>query len=147
MKIKPLQKNMAGRYELADVPEKINEIIELLNNSFITHDPNTVYGEVTDSLPTERLTTLTCDRLTPFTNETTCELSVDHLMNMAEGGKGIYDSIKCPKCGAKYFTVGPSVSTLAYYPPIIKDGVNINPDRNKAVTTYTCCECGHRWEQ
>lgn len=79
-------------------------------------------------------------------NETTCDLTVNHLEDMVRG-KGIYDDIKCPKCGAKYFEVGPSTSTLVYYPPIIKDGVNINPDHNTSVTTYTCCECGHRWEQ
>lgn len=138
MKIKPLEKHN-GRYELSELPKKINEIIDLLNNSFITQDPDTVYSEVTDSLST--------DRLTPLANETTCDLSVDHLMNMAEGASSIYDNIKCPKCGAKYFEVGPSCCTLAYYPPIIKDGVNINPDRNECVTTYTCCECGHRWRQ
>ena len=87
MKIKKLEKKN-GRYDLAEVPDKINEIIELLNNSFITNDPGTVYGEVTDSL-----TTISCDRLTPFTNETTCELSVDHLMNMVEGAGGIYNNI------------------------------------------------------
>jgi DNA-directed RNA polymerase subunit M/transcription elongation factor TFIIS len=118
---------------------KINEIIDLLNNSFLTQDPDTVYGSVTASLST--------DRLTPLSNETICESTVDHLLNMVEGAKGIYDNIKCPKCGAKYFEVGPSVSTCVYYAPIIKDGFNINPDRNKSVTTYTCYECGHRWKE
>ena len=141
MKIKPLEKHN-GIYELAEVPEKINEIIELLNNSFITQEHDEAIIDVTNSLAT-----ISCDRLTPFTNETTCELSVDHLLNMVEGSKGIYDNIKCPECGAKYFEVGATVSTCVYYPTIIKDGVNINPDRNKSVTTYTCCECGHTWEQ
>ena len=147
MKIEKLERKLNGNYDLAELPDKINEIIELLNNSFITHDPDTVYEEVTDSLPTERLTTIPCDRLTLMTNETTCELNVDHLMNMVEGAGGIYNDIKCPKCGAKYFEVGPSCCTAVYYSPIIKDGVNINPDRNKSVTTYTCCECGHKWEE
>ena len=138
MKIKKLNTTAT----LFDIIDKINEVIDLLNNSFITQDPDTVYGSVTDSLAT-----ISCDRLTPFTNETTCELSVDHLMNMVEGSRSIYDNIKCPKCGAKYFEVGSSYCTLVNYPTIIKDGVNINPDRNKSVTTYTCCECGHRWEQ
>lgn len=141
MKIEKLEK-YNGRYDLYEVPDKINEIIELLNNSFITQDPDTVYGSVNDSL-----TTISCDRLTPSSNETTCESTVDHLMNIVESAGSIYDNIKCPKCGAKYFEVGPSVSTCVYYPTIIKDGVNINPDRNKSVTTYTCCECGHSWEQ
>ena len=140
MKIKKLEK-YNGKYDLYEVLDKINEIIDLLNNSFLTRDHNEAILDVTDSL-----TTITCDRLTPLPNETTCELSVDHLMNMIEGGS-IYDDIKCPKCGAKYFEVGASYCTAVYYPPIIKEGVNINPHCNKSVTTYTCCECGHRWEQ
>lgn len=124
------------------VVNKINEIIDLLNNSFLTREPDEAIVDVTDSLAT-----ISCDRLTPLTNETTCELSVDHLMNMVEGGESIYDNIKCPKCVAKYFEVGSSYCTAVNYPTIIKDGVNINPDLNKSVTTYTCCECGHSWEQ
>lgn len=141
MKIKKIEKDSCGRYDLAELPEKVNEIIDLLNNSFITNDPDTVYGCVTDSLAT-----ISCDRLTPMTNETTCELTIDHLDNMIEGG-GLYDGIKCPKCGAKYFTVGPSMCTTVYYPPIIKDGVNINPDRNRCTTQYECLECGHKWSE
>ena len=141
MKIKPLEKHN-GIYELAEVPEKINEIIELLNNSFLTQEHNEAILDVTNLLPT-----ISCDRLVPLPNETTCELSVDHQLNIVEGAGSIYDNIKCPKCGAKYFEVGATVSTCVYYPTIIKDGVNINPDRNKSVTTYTCCECGHSWEQ
>lgn len=140
MKIKKLEK-YNGRYDLYEVPDKINEIIDLLNNSFLTLEHNEAILDVTDSL-----STITCDRLTPMTNETTCELTVDHLADMVKG-VGIYDNIKCPKCGAKYFEVGPSYCTAVYYPTIIKDGVNINPDRNKSVTSYTCCECGHGWEQ
>ena len=142
MKIKKLEKKN-GRFELAELAEKLNEIIELLNNSFITQDPDTTNEFITYSSST----TISDDRLTPMTNETTCELSVDHLMNMVEGSGGIYNNIKCPKCGAKYFEVGSSYCTLVNYPTIIKDGVNINPDHNKSVTTYTCCECGHRWEE
>ena len=142
MKIKPLEKHASGKYDLADVPDKINEIIELLNHSFITQDSDTICASVTDSLAT-----ISCDRLTPLPNETTCELTVDHLLNMVEGSKGIYDDIKCPKCGAKYFEVGPSYRTLVNYPTIIKDGVNINPDRNRSITSYLCCECGHIWKE
>ena len=141
MKIKKLEKDSAGRYDLSDVPEKINEIIELLNNSFLTRERDEAIFDVTDSL-----TNISCDRLTPLTNETTCELTIDHLNNIVEDG-GLYDGIKCPKCGAKYFTVGPSMCTTAYYPPIIKDGVNINPDRNTCTTQYKCLECGHEWSE
>lgn len=143
MKIERLHDNAS----LTVVRERINEIIDLLNNSFITQDPDTIYGSVTDSLPTERLTTISSDRLTPLENETTCELTVDHLMNMVEGAGGIYDNIKCPKCGAKHFEIGPCYCTAVNYPTIIKEGVKVNSDHNRFVTTYTCCECGHRWEE
>lgn len=138
MKIKKLEHPVRDD----QIVDKVNELIDILNNSFITQDPNTIYGSVTDSL-----TTISCDRLTPSSNETTCELTVDHLLNIVQGAGSIYDNIKCPNCGAKYFEVGPSCCTTVYYTPIIKDGVNINPDRNKSYTTYTCCECGHTWEQ
>lgn len=105
MKIKPLIKKADGRYDLADIPEKINEIIDLLNNSFITQDVDTAISEP----------------------------------------KGLYDDIKCPHCGGKYFKVGASMRTCVYYPPIIKDGVNINPDRNTTTTEYHCLECGKSW--
>lgn len=121
---------------------KVNEIIDLLNNSFLTQEHDEAVVDVADSL-----TNISCDRPTPLPNETTCELTVDHLPNMVEGARSIYDNIKCPKCGAKYFEVGPSSCTAVYYPTIIKDGVNINPDRNTCTTTYTCCECGHEWKE
>lgn len=138
MKIKKLNHDFKEDGQTTRIIDKINEIIELLNNSFITQEHDEAIVDVTNSLAT-----ISCDRLTPMTNETTCELTVDHLMNMVEGGRSFY----CPKCGAQCFEVGPSYCTLVNYPTIIKDGVNINTDLNKAVTTYTCCECGHRWEQ
>lgn len=136
MKIKPLIKKADGRYDLADVPEKINEIIDLLNNSFITQD--TDIFEVSNSL-----VPINCDRLTPFDNEATA-LQAIQKTNIFEP-KGLYDDIKCPHCGGKYFKIGASMRTCVYYPPIIKDGVNINPDRNTTTTEYHCLECGKDW--
>lgn len=52
---------------------------------------------------------------------------------------------KCPKCGKSYYSVGASSSTLAYFPPIYKDGVNINPNRNTTTTELHCEECGNNW--
>ena len=45
----------------------------------------------------------------------------------------------CPHCGKSYLMED---YTTAYYPPIYKDGVNINPDRNAITTHYTCLACG-----
>ena len=44
--------------------------------------------------------------------------------------------IKCPHCGASYYREEYRMRTSMYYPPIFKDGVNINPDGN--ITTVAC---------
>lgn len=49
--------------------------------------------------------------------------------------------IKCPHCGESYYMETGSMSTAVYYPPIYKNGVNINPDRNKTTTTCYCLNC------
>lgn len=49
--------------------------------------------------------------------------------------------IKCPKCGESYYTERYSVTTSVYYPPIYKDGVNINPDRNITTRVCHCLNC------
>ena len=51
-------------------------------------------------------------------------------------------NVKCPHCNESYYMENYSVSTAMYYPPIYKDGVNINPDRNKTTTHCTCMNCG-----
>ena len=48
----------------------------------------------------------------------------------------------CPHCGESYYMEGHSVTTAAYYPPVYKDGVNINPDKNTTTTYCTCLACG-----
>ena len=50
--------------------------------------------------------------------------------------------IKCPHCGASYFMENYTTTTALYYPPIYKDGVNINPDSNQSITHCTCMNCG-----
>lgn len=51
--------------------------------------------------------------------------------------------IKCPKCGKSYYMEKYTTCTAMYYPPIYKDGVNINPDRNMSTTVCVCLECQH----
>ena len=48
----------------------------------------------------------------------------------------------CPHCGESYYMENHSECTAVYYQPIYKDGVNINPDRNKTTTHCTCMNCG-----
>lgn len=50
--------------------------------------------------------------------------------------------IRCPHCGESYYTENYSSCTAVYYPPIYKNGVNINPDRNITTTHCTCMNCG-----
>ena len=51
-------------------------------------------------------------------------------------------NIKCPKCGESYYMERYQVSTAMYYPPIYKNGININPDRNITTTVCQCLSCG-----
>lgn len=48
---------------------------------------------------------------------------------------------RCPHCGESYYMQNFSTSTCVYYPPIYKDGVNINPDRNTTTVYCTCMNC------
>lgn len=52
------------------------------------------------------------------------------------------NGILCPHCGESYYMALHSSCTAAYYPPIYKDGVNINPDRNTTTTECKCMNCG-----
>lgn len=51
------------------------------------------------------------------------------------------NNYKCPYCSESYYAMGPTISTLLYYVPIYKDGVNINPDRNTHTTQCQCLNC------
>lgn len=53
--------------------------------------------------------------------------------------------IRCPACGESYYTVLYSMQTAMYYPPIYKNGVNINPDMNTTTITCSCCNCGREF--
>ena len=50
--------------------------------------------------------------------------------------------IKCPHCGESYYQEGVTTCTAMYFPPIYKNGVNINPDRNISTTHCKCLACG-----
>ena len=52
------------------------------------------------------------------------------------------ENVRCPHCGESYYNELYSTRTSAYYPPIYKDGVNINHDRNTTTTNCHCLNCG-----
>ena len=51
----------------------------------------------------------------------------------------------CPYCGKSYYRTGGILTTCVYYPPIYKDGVNINPDGNITTTICLCLNCGENF--
>lgn len=66
-------------------------------------------------------------------NNTTCKLT-----NMVD----VQINYLCPHCGESYYMENYSTRTCMYYPPIYKDGVNINPDKNTTTVHCTCMNCG-----
>lgn len=50
--------------------------------------------------------------------------------------------IRCPRCGESYYMERYTTCTAVYYPPIYKEGLNINPDQNLSTTTCKCLNCG-----
>lgn len=54
-------------------------------------------------------------------------------------------TIRCPLCGASYYAERYSVRTAMYYPPIYKDGININPDGNITTIICLCLNCGENF--
>ena len=67
------------------------------------------------------------------TNDVTCKLTtaVDVQINYL-----------CPHCGESYYMENYRTRTCMYFPPIYKDGVNINPDKNTTTVHCTCMNCG-----
>lgn len=49
--------------------------------------------------------------------------------------------IKCPYCGKSHYMEGRKETTLAYYPQIYKDDVNVNQDMNITTVYCYCLEC------
>jgi DNA-directed RNA polymerase subunit RPC12/RpoP len=109
--------------------DKINEIIDFLNDTFLMKVKDNQLGTI--SVVSNDLIGFD-DGETVLNNTTTTLGNVSSLT----GG------IKCPHCGASHYMESGGMSTCVYYPPIWKDGVNINPDRNTTTTYYKCLECG-----
>ena len=51
----------------------------------------------------------------------------------------------CPNCGSSFYREDYRTRTAVYCPPIYKDGVNINPDKNKVTIHCTCMNCGNKF--
>lgn len=52
------------------------------------------------------------------------------------------DLWRCPHCNASHYREGiPERAQTCYPYPVIKDGVNINPDRRIITSMCSCIEC------
>lgn len=52
---------------------------------------------------------------------------------------------KCPYCNQLYYTIDYSDTTVVYCPPIYKNGLTINPDKNTTTNHCTCINCGNKF--
>lgn len=128
--IEKLDRYHDGTIEIID---KINEIIDFLNDTYLmkVKDGDCIScSNVLEDIPfvtglcTAEDLTVTTEAVTTCTNP----------------------DVKCPHCGESYYTVLYSDSTCVYYPPIYKDGVNINPDHNTTTTHCQCMNCGKEFK-
>lgn len=128
--IKKLDKNnLTG----TDMVDKINEIIDFLNDTFLMKVKDNQFGTIT----------VADDSLIAFDDgKTVLKNTTTTLGNVSS----LTDGIKCPHCGASYYAEIYHSSTAVYYQPIWKDGVNINPDRNKLTTHCKCLNCGEEFD-
>lgn len=81
-----------------------------------------------------------------YIDETSIKLSNNHVESDTNLIIESQNLIKCPKCGESYYQEMYSVTTALYCPPIMKDGVNINPNSNKSTTHCHCCNCGNEFD-
>lgn len=127
-----------------DMINKINEIIDFLNDTYLMkvkdgqyitadndRDYTRIVGSCTDSHFVTGLTLV----------DDIVHDSIDSISSVTT----VTSDIKCPHCGESYYTIEESSSTCVYYPPIIKDGVNINPDRNTTTQYCRCLNCQERF--
>lgn len=113
--------------------DKINEIIDFLNDTYLMKEKDGQW--VTWGSPT-------------YVTSGVVEGHQIKLTNALGDCGAIYMSsdTKCPHCGESFYTEMRSWTTLAGYPPIYKDGVNINPDRNKSTTHCKCLKCNKEFD-
>ena len=115
--------------DVIEMVNKLNEVIDFLNDTNTMKVKDGQYITSTDDFVTGLTCTTITDSMLPVTEPTS--ISGDQ---------------KCPYCGASYYTEMYSISTAVYYPPIYKDGVNINPDRNKTTRHCKCIWCGKEFD-
>lgn len=115
-----------------EVVDKINEIIDFLNDTYLMDVKD---GKLSECGPA-------IEPMTFLNGISAADCCIDNMVHV----ESIRGNVKCPNCGESYYTIEYGESTCVYYPPIIKDGVNINPDRNTHTQHCRCLNCQTRFE-
>lgn len=123
--------------------DKINEIIDFLNDTYLMRQKDAKYISIADGSDCVYVPGVCTDAL-PFI--TGLSMVDDTAQSDLEFVTTVTSDIKCPHCGESFYTETSSWTTLAGYPPIYKDGVNINPDQNKSVTHCKCLKCNKEFD-
>ena len=110
--------------------DKINEIIDFLNDTYLMKEKDGQWGTLTHT---------TGGVVQGHSIKVTSPLGKCGVIHMSS-------DTKCPHCGESYYTEMSSTTTLAGYPPIWKDGVNINPDQNQSTTRCRCLKCNKEFD-
>lgn len=115
--------------------DKVNEIVDFLNGTYLmkVKDGQNV---IVDGCVNDRIDTFL----------TGLSVSNDGSLYNAIDGPALTGGATCPHCGKSYYTEMYSASTAVYYPPVYKDGVNINPDMNKSTTHCRCLSCNKEFD-
>lgn len=123
--------------------DKINEIIDFLNSTYLMDVADGILGRTTissydcveqcppDTIPSVFVTGLS------VIDDNVLHDDIDTIRSRT----AIASDAKCPHCGVSYYTIKSSESTCMYFAPVMKDGVNINPDRNIHTTHCECLNC------
>lgn len=126
--------------------DKINEIIDFLNDTYLMKVKDGQSIILDDNIDYTRIVG-SCTDTSIFvtglsTGDDTTHYDIDSINNCTT----ITSTVKCPHCGESYYTIEGGESTCVNYPPIMKDGININPDRNIHTTHCRCLNCQTKFD-
>jgi hypothetical protein len=131
-----------------EVVDKINEIIDFLNDTYLMDVADGIFGRTTissydcvEKCPPGTTPSVFVTGLSMI-DDNVSNNNIDAICSVTT----VSSDVKCPNCGESYYTIEYGESTCVYYPPIIKDGVNINPDRNMHTQHCRCLNCQTRFD-
>ena len=126
--------------DFCDIVNKINEIIDFLNDTYLMKVKDGQYITTNDDCDYTHIIG-SCTDSHFVTGLTLVDDIVHDSIDSINSVTTVASDVKCPHCGVSYYTIKSSESTCMYFAPVMKDGVNINPDRNIHTTHCECLNC------